>query len=214
MPVLTGLVGAGAPQAALTAALKFLPNSSPFADRAETIDGPYCNVLDAIRPYHPLFGVPSQMLGLNLAGGKTTLHNGDLITVDETMPAYAGYLQTDYFSSDGTVLHLYPTPADPLQPVAAGGSKILGDPTHGGARWQVSAPYGTDLILSIASSQPLFPTVRSQEENASDYLPALRAALQNAASSGEKLSIAALPVVTLPKGRTIAVGQRREGFFL
>jgi hypothetical protein len=52
------------------------------------------------------------------------LHDGDLITVDETMPAYGAYLETDYFSSDGSVLHLYPTPADPLKPVAAGGAKF------------------------------------------------------------------------------------------
>jgi hypothetical protein len=55
------------------------------------------------------------------------------------------------------------------------------------------------MIIAIASTTPLFATARPQDENASDYLPALRAALQNAASSGAKLSVAALPVVTEPK---------------
>ena len=198
-PVISGLAGAGAPQAGLGSALQSLPAAATLTNNTQTIDGPYCNALNTIRPYHLLFGDSAGTLSLALAGGKTTLHDGELITVAQKMPDYAGYLETDYFSNDGTVLHLYPTPTDAQQMLAAGGTKVLGDPAHGGASWQVSAPYGTDMIITIASSTPLFATARPQDENASDYLPALQAALQNAASSGAKLSVAALPVVTLPK---------------
>ncbi|MDE1907265.1 MAG: DUF4384 domain-containing protein, partial [Rhodospirillales bacterium] len=197
--VLTGIAGAGAPQAALTAAVSALPNPGSVENQIQTVDGPYCAALDAIRPYHPLFAPSGTALGLALAGGKTVLHDGELITIDQTMPNFSGYLETDYFSSDGTVLHLYPTPTDAARKFPAGGAKTLGDPAHGGASWQVSAPYGTDMILTIASSAPLFTTARPQDENASDYLPALRMALQNAASNGAQISVAAIPVVTLPK---------------
>ena len=196
---LTGVAGAGAPQAALTAAINSLPNSSTIQNRIQTIDGPYCAALDAIRPYHPLFMGTGGALGLVLAGGKTVLRDGDLLTVDQTMPGFSGYLETDYFSNDGTVLHLYPTSTDAAQQFPAGSSKVLGDPAHGGASWQISAPYGTDMIISIASSVPLFTKLRPQDENASDYLPALRTALQNAASGGAQISVAVIPVVTLPK---------------
>ncbi|MBU6448975.1 MAG: serine/threonine protein kinase [Rhodospirillales bacterium] len=198
-PVLTGLAGAGAPQAALTLAIQSLPSGQSVSNQIQTIDGPYCAALDTVRPYHPLFAAAGHTLGLGLAGGKTVLHDGDLITIDQTMPNFGGYLETDYFSSDGTVLHLYPTPTDAARQFPAGGAKTLGDPAHGGASWQVSAPYGTDMIITIASSTPLFTTARPQDENASDYLPALRMALQNAASNGAQISVAAIPVVTLPK---------------
>ncbi len=198
-PEISGLAGAGAPQLALNAAVQSLPDAAGLTNNTQTIDGPYCNALNAIRPYHPLYADAGEMLGLNLAGGKTTLRDGDLITVVQKMPGYAGYLETDYFSSDGSVLHLYPTPTDAQTMLAAGATKTLGDPSHGGASWQVSAPYGTDMIIAIASSVPLFTTLRPQDENASDYLPALRAALQNAVSSGAKVAVAALPVVTIPK---------------
>jgi serine/threonine-protein kinase len=198
-PLLTGIAGAGAPQAALTAALNSLPSTQKITDQIQTIDGPYCAALDAVRPYHSLFAAAGGGLGLSLAGGKTTLHDGELITIDQTMPNFGGYLETDYFSNDGTVLHLYPTSTDAAQKFQPGSSKILGDPAHGGASWQVSAPYGTDMIITIASSVPLFSKLRPQDENASDYLPALRTALQNAASSGAQISVAAIPVVTLPK---------------
>ncbi len=198
-PVLTGIAGAGEPQAALTAAIKSLPDTAAVRDHIQTIDGPYCAVLDSVRPYHPLFTTTGSVLGLALAGGKTVLHDGELITIDQTMPDFSGYLETDYFSSDGTVLHLYPTLTDAPKKFAAGAAKVLGDPAHGGASWQVSAPFGTDMIISIASSVPLFTTPRPQEETASNYLTALRQALQNAASNGAKISVAAVPVVTLPK---------------
>jgi eukaryotic-like serine/threonine-protein kinase len=198
-PVISGLAGAGAPQAGLSAALQSLPAAATLTNNTQTIDGPYCDALNAIRPYHLLLGDSAGTLILALAGGKTTLHDSDLITVAQKMPDYAGYLETDYFSNDGTVLHLYPTATDAQKMLAAGATKVLGDPTHGGASWQVSAPYGTDMIITIASSTPLFATARPMDENASVYLPALRAALQSAASSGVKLSVAALPVVTLPK---------------
>jgi serine/threonine-protein kinase len=197
--VVSGLAGAGAPQAALTAALTSLPATVKIQNQIQTIDGPYCAALDAVRPYQSLFATAPDALGLRMAGGKTMLHDGDLITVDQTMPDFNGYLETDYFSNDGTVLHLYPTPTDAAAQFAAGAAKTLGDPAHGGANWQVSAPYGTDMIIAIASSAPLFTKLRPQDENASDYLPALRQALQNSASSGAKISVAAIPVVTLPK---------------
>ncbi len=198
-PELSGLAGTGAAQQALTAAVQSLPDAALLTNNAAVIDGPYCGALDTIRPYHPLYAASGTALSLGLAGGKTTLHDGDLITVTQTMPNTTGYLETDYFSSDGTVLHLYPTPTDKQAEFAAGASKVLGDPAHGGASWQVSAPYGTDMIIAIASSSPLFVAPRPQEENASDYLPALRTELQAVASSGGQLAVAALPVVTLPK---------------
>ncbi|MGE4481449.1 protein kinase domain-containing protein [Acidocella sp.] len=200
IPTLTGLAGAGAPQAALTAAIETLPNGQTLSNQIQTVDGPYCAVLDTIRPYHSLFaGAINAGLKLSLAGGKTKLYNGDLITIDQTMPKFSGYLETDYFSSDGSVLHLYPTATDAMQSFAAKATKTLGNPANGGASWQVSAPFGTDMIISIASSVPLFTTLRPQDETASAYLSALRQALQNAASNGAKIAVAAIPVITLPK---------------
>jgi tRNA A-37 threonylcarbamoyl transferase component Bud32 len=196
---IAGLAGAGAPRAALTAALNSLPANVQTEASVQTIDGPYCDALDAIRPYNAFFARPGVQLSLSLANGVTTLRDGQLITVKEKMPAYSGYLQTDYFSGDGTVFHLYPTTTDRLRQQPGGSTKTLGDPLMGGASWQVSAPYGTDMIMSIVTTSPLFTQRRAQIENAGDYLSDLHQALQTAASSGKNLEVDAIQLVTEPK---------------
>jgi len=198
-PVITGFAGSGAPQSALASALASLPAGMSPVNQVTPMNGPYCTVLDTIRPYQSLFHSAGATLGIGLAGGKAALVDGDLITLNLKMPSYAGYLQTDYFSSDGTVFHLYPTKTDAQQHLNAGDAKTLGDPSTGGASWQVSAPFGADMVVAVYSSTPLFTALRPQDETASDYLSALRQALQNAADSGESVTVAALPVVTGPK---------------
>jgi serine/threonine-protein kinase len=184
-PVLTGIAGAGAPQAALTGALAKLANATPaiaVASQVQTIDGPYCGALDTVRPYRPLLSAAA--LNLGLAGGKTTLANGALIALNATLPGYAGAVEIDYFQSDGTVFHLVPK--------LAAGQLALSQNVG-----EVSAPFGTDLIVAIASSLPLFSPARPQLENDSAYLPALQLALQGATAAGGQVSVAALPVVTV-----------------
>jgi hypothetical protein len=183
--VITGLAGAGAPQAAYSAALGALPAGVTVTDQTQTFDGPYCDELNTMRSYHPLFGSADRLV-LGLQGGKTTLHDGDLITIDQTLPSFTKYVETDYFSNDGSVTHLTPK----LTPGQTTLVQPLGD---------VSAPYGTDMIISIASSAPLFTTPRTQVESASDYLPPLRAAMQNIVSAGAQVSVDAIQVNTLPK---------------
>jgi serine/threonine-protein kinase len=181
---IAGLAGAGAPAAALTTAEKSLPSQIALTDQVQSIDGPYCDALNAVRPYQPLFGAGG--LTLSLLGGDRALHNNDIIGTQETLPGYTKFVQIDYFQGDGTVYH----PGNPkLTPGQTSLSQQIG---------QVSAPFGTDMILSIASSVPLFSFTRKSVENDSDYLPALRQALANAVSNGAQVSVAAIPVVTVP----------------
>jgi serine/threonine-protein kinase len=196
---ITGIAGAGVPQAAFTAALNALPASIAPQSTVQPFDGPYCAVLDTIRPYNVFLSKSGAELGLGLANGISILQEGQFITVKEKMPGYAGYLQTDYFLTDGSVWHLYPTATDPLTKLPAESRKVLGNPKRGRGSWRVAAPFGTNMIISIVTPVPLFPNPRPQEESASDYLPALGQALQNVASAHPNLDVAAVLVITEPK---------------
>jgi len=180
---LTGLT-ADSSTAALTQAANALPASFTIDNQVQTITGPYCGALDAIRPYNALFGGSAEKLGLT--GGDRVLHNNEIIGIDETLPPGATSVQTDYFQGDGTVFH----PGSPkLSPGQTTLSQQIG---------QVSAPYGMDLLISVASTGPIFPTARPQVENDSDYLPALSQALQTASANGAEIYVAAVPVATAP----------------
>jgi serine/threonine-protein kinase len=179
-----GLAGAGAPQAALTGAIHALPDGVSLNNRIQAVDGPYCDPMNTVRPYQPLFS--SGGITLALTGGDRPLHNNAKIGADMTFPSYAISVQIDYFTGDGSVYH-------PGNPRLTPGQSFLSDPIG-----TVSAPYETDMMLAIASSVPLFTTARPQTETSSDYLSALRQALQTAVSNGAQVSVAAIPVVTEP----------------
>jgi serine/threonine-protein kinase len=194
---LSGVAGPNVPEPIIPPSGLKLGNSLiTVQNGVQNIPGPYCAVLDALRPYHSLFPGDAGVLGLSLAGGKTQLFTGDLITVEQSMPGYAGYLTTDYFASDGSVAHLYPNLYDPRTEFAAGAAKELGNPAKGGQTFPAGAPYGTDMIISIASSTPLFTTLRQLVEPASTYVPVLQQALAAAQAQGAQITVSALPVVT------------------
>jgi serine/threonine-protein kinase len=181
---LTGLVGQPPLAGAISHMLTTYPANFKFDDQIQTINGPYCDAMDAIRPYRTVIG--DNGLTLALTGGDRPLHNNEVISVDETLPPGTSFVETDYFQGDGTVYH---PPAPKLVPGQTAVTEQIG---------QVGAPYGTDLMVAITASAPLFTAPRQALEKDSDYLPALTQALQTAAANGTKISVAALPVVTVP----------------
>lgn len=164
----------------------------------------FCPALNALRPLVPAFGsVGSPRLGLQMADGRTRLHDGDEVKVLLTMPDFAGRLRVDYVGHDGSVLHLYPQVAEPK-------AQITGDPPRmfsagetvnlANPRWLISEPYGTDMIMAVAASQPLFDHARpSNEETADVYLRDLQAAIDAARQRGVSLAGTAITLDALPK---------------
>ncbi len=110
-------------------------------------------------------------------GSGPQLSSGDPLILEIKAPARPVRVQVDYFTTDGTVVHLLPNPSDSGTALAAGASRRLGDRADGGRHWTVGPPYGSELLLTIATTEPLFPTPRPEQEPAADYLAALVEAL-------------------------------------
>ncbi len=185
-PVLRGVVGRGQSETALRAAVRdAAPELAPDWQVA-IADGPYCAVLDTVRPYaRPFGGGPG--LGVTLAGRRTSLVADELIMPRVTMPDFAGSLQLDYVASDGSVVHLH----EALNgvPYAALSTSEFGKPRPPGfGGWAVDRPFGTDLIVGIASSRPLFRSPRPASENLENYLRDLRVALDQADREGARIA--------------------------
>jgi eukaryotic-like serine/threonine-protein kinase len=130
----------------------------------------------------------------------TPLHNGDPLILDITGPPHTTLLQVDYYTADGNVVHLLPNPADADTRLEAASARRLGERVGSGRFWSVGPPFGSELVLAVASISPLFSVPRPEIEPASAYLSALKEAIdaQPAAPTDAQPRAAALFITTQP----------------
>lgn len=124
------------------------------------------------------------------------LRAGDPLVVDVTAPGFAAHLRVDYITADGTVVHLLPNPSQTDGRIEAGGKRRLGERGQGNRFWSVGPPFGDELIIAIASPEPLFTTPRPEAEPAAAYLADLARALDGVKRPGTVATVA--PLVTGP----------------
>jgi hypothetical protein len=175
--------------------------------RAATADKVFCPALDILQSISPPFGSGEPRLALTLANDLTALRDGQHIRPRLVMPGFPAFARVDYIAHDGNVQHLYPqiadrngVVADKPRLLAANEHLNLGDPPPGQPAWEVGEPYGTDLIIAIASSQPLFDKPRPSNVERSDvYLRDLAAAVASARAAGAHQVGNGLLVDTMPK---------------
>ena len=194
--------------AGLRTRLTDLAGPVPLAWQVQVLNPVFCTAMTVLRPVTPAAGASELGLELRLAGGITTLRDGARILPRVTAPQFAGYVRVDYLGHDGSVVHLYPTVADPSQHFVSvpsrrlppGSILRLGDTGPGRPLWEVGPPYGTDMIIAVASSQPLWRTdgLANIEDSAAAYLHRLSAAITAARAGGEQVTATVLPVDTLP----------------
>jgi hypothetical protein len=204
-------VADGGAVAALRRQVDGIQGAPPVIWLVRTIDPIFCPVLAMLRPVSTMAGIPGPGLSLTLANNRVVLPDGDAILPRLTMPDFAGEVRVDYLSRDGSVAHLYPTLADnsdpaaklaaqPSRRLAAGEHLALGDPGPGKPQWQSGTPYGTDMIVAVASSTPLRVSApHNADEKSDSYLADLGRAIEQARANGARVSGALLLVETVPK---------------
>ena len=162
---LSGLVGAGAPDAELREAVQAGLPGATLIWEARGVDGPYCNVFDTI---HPIAETGSAALNVGLRDGVTRLNADQFVVPIVNMPDFPAHLQVDYFSHDGSVAHLFPV-RGAANPVFTSNATVkLGLDQHGKPNLEVGAPFGTDMIVAVASSAPLIRRPCTRRRNRTD----------------------------------------------
>ena len=190
---LRGVVVGGEPEAALRRAVQDAAPGAAVGWGVLAAEGPYCPLLNLL---HPLVHAGGPALAMQ--DNRTSLAEGDLVRSSVVMPE-RGHLQVDYFSSDGTVLHMHQAVPTAGGPFAAGSVQRTGEPRGKFLGWNVLPPFGTDLVIAIATSAPLFPRERPVGEQTEDYVRDLRAALDSARRGGAHLAASLLVVRTAAK---------------
>ncbi|HVY15547.1 MAG TPA: hypothetical protein VHB27_09970 [Rhodopila sp.] len=167
----------------------------------------YCQVIDTLRPVLPMLGERGGVTASLLASPTThalRLVDNDPIDFDITGPDMPSVLQVDYIDSTGKVSHYMPRKAQPVldaRRLTANEHVRLFDFLPGPA-FQVGPPAGTDMVVVIASSEPLqMQHSRDDNENVSVYVQELRAALDAARKRGIRISADIVPVVSVETGK-------------
>ena len=164
----------------------------------------YCNLIDVLRP--SLRGL-GDMAGINarLLPSPSTrtlqLVENDPIDFEVTGPDFPSVLQVDYVESDDKVSHYMPrktAPAFTARRLRAGERARLFDSAPTSGAFQVGPPIGTDLVVIIASSEPIeIARVTDDDETVAHYVDALRVGLDAARRRGVRVSIELVPVVSI-----------------
>jgi serine/threonine-protein kinase len=198
---LNGLVGHGTIEE-LRQSLSALVPDNKIDWRVIGINRVFCPTLTILHPIVPPFGArDAPRLALSM-DGKARLHDGEPVRVRLTMPDFAAWLRVDYLGHDGSVQHLYPQLAEPKAGIVAdrphafraGETINLGNPA-----WLIGPPYGTDMIIGVASSEPLFDTSRpNNAETAETYLHDMQSAIDRLHQRNEQVSGAAISLEALP----------------
>ncbi len=169
-------IGPRGSQARLRAAL---PGATPRLAIAE-FDGPFCPVLDALRPVEPSAAASAMRIGL---GNGNPVREGDPMLFDLALPDWAAHVTLVYLSSDNNAVTL-----ETLGRQQAGLRLRLGTPRANFPGWMAEPPFGTDLVLAVASEAPLFTTPRPMIEPVPDFAAALRGAIAAARAAGQRVS--------------------------
>jgi hypothetical protein len=88
---------------------------------------------------------------------------------------YDAFVYVDYFDADGNVLHLMPNEFTPMTLTAAKsavqiGSETVLSPGEPGLYIEIGPPFGQEIAVAFAASQPLYDGVRPLVEPAAPYL--------------------------------------------
>jgi len=160
---------------------------------------PHCEVAALLKPYrarnldrrHGLQVTPT-------TGHSDRFTEGERVTVKLVQADYDGYLYVDYYTVDGSVIHLYPNKREPENGrlIRANEQFNVGEKIPEG--WIVGPPFGQELITVVSSPSPLYTAERPEYEPASAYLPRLREFL-DAHRGNERVAANFLFLQTEPK---------------
>jgi len=111
----------------------------------------------------------------------------DRLWFDVTAPDYPAYVYVDFFDAGGNVLHLAPNDQVPLSRIDPAsalrvGAREDGDP---GMQIFVGPPYGQEIAVAFAASEPLYDGLRPMVEPAGPYLEWLKDRVADARAEHE-----------------------------
>ncbi|CAH0224130.1 Serine/threonine-protein kinase PK-1 [Massilia sp. Bi118] len=199
-----GYIGRSSGKAHLKNTLMALPGVSGVDLAVQEVDENKCALLGVLGRYWvahrmaPGAAADTSAIKVNRESGRgTDLKAGATLLFDVTSPAYQSYLAVDYFTLDGKVVHMLPTLLERETFAPPNYTATIGSLNN----WGVGAPFGTEMVVLMATPEPLFGGVRANPESGADYLRALDEQLARVAKShgAAAVTVEFLQITTHPK---------------
>ncbi len=153
------------------------------------LDDVFCAPLLALKEIKD----PAQVT-LATENNNTRFREGDRLVLKLAVDAYEdNYVYVDYFTMDGAVLHMLSsqtTTDSNANFLMRGESMLLGEPGDI-ERWDISRPYGNELISVMVSDSPLDIESTEEVEDAQVYLDRVKQVL---AASGARTVSSFIPI--------------------
>ena len=185
-----------------------LAASSQIGFDVEVLPRPLCGSLLALDRISA--AVPASEAGIEarLAGGASTLREGDPIRVEVKAGGYPVNLRVDYFSLDGQVLHMLPNRDQPVVMLPAGTRRVYGASGRPGDSWNSGgAPFGTEFIAVTATPQGLDLGSRPDTELAATYLRDFESALLRSRQPAARAPVVATVILHTSEREPVAANE-------
>ncbi|MEI6986625.1 MAG: serine/threonine-protein kinase [Rhodospirillaceae bacterium] len=176
--LVSGTIGESVSVAAIRSEIERSVPGVMYELSVRTMADRLCQPISIIAPMRVLNRAVAKPLILSTTHADASFTDGEMLILSVVGPPSIPYLQIDYFTLDGQVVHLLPNPLQTDGRIPKSGQRSIGDPTKGGRFWEVRAPFGVELIIAIASSQALFTRPHPEVEVSGKYLAELSTALK------------------------------------
>jgi serine/threonine protein kinase len=179
--------------------LAALTGASKMSLHITRLNANKCDMIEVLSPFWLINKKLGAGTSIQAKDSNAEFEEGDNIILEIHTPSYASYLNVDYFSVDGGVIHMVPSPRVRQNQAPADYKATIGDL----GEWRVGPPFGKELIAILVTPEPLYNELRTEYEPQSDYLPDLRKRLNElAAKVGDsRITADILLIETFPKNR-------------
>lgn len=190
--VVSGFVGSTADRDRILAAVE---NSASLKIGTLTLaPWPACEVLETLAGPMEVSDGPK----LNIKN-KAAWLEGERFSFSVNAPTQFSYLYVTYLQADGTALHLVQPSADVFAQTPPRSTLVFGDGKEGRGQFEISSPFGSEVLVAIASRSPLFESSLPKSQSDREYLSVLRRALlykPNQTMPDRIVSAAVVPILT------------------
>jgi serine/threonine protein kinase len=173
--------------AELVEGLNAIPGVSSVDTRLTALTESMCGVVDLYRHYWVANKENGYGTSIKPANRTGDFKGGEPLVVELTTPSQRSFVNIDYYSMDGHVVHMLPSPRATANQAPPNYAATLGDLNQ----WVVSEPFGKEMVVILTAPESLFSEMRDEYEKADDYLAALKERLASLDQRTDNPNIAA-----------------------